>query len=200
MRCRAIANPEGYRIEGVKHFISNGGTADFIVVFAVADPNAGHKGISAFVVEEGTPGLVAEAPERTMGLKGGHVFELSFDCQIGIEQRVGPEGAGFRTAMKVLDNGRIEVAAMCIGIAQAALDAPIAWGRDRRIGGRQNRRSRAANPRRLWLCRRFAARALRARPSHHAHLRGLIGDSAHDHRARWPANADAPRRASQKSS
>lgn len=135
MRCRAIANTHGYRLEGVKHFISNGGIADFIVVFAVTDPHAGHKGISAFVVDKATPGLVVGAPERTMGLKGGHVFELSFECQIGIEQRLGAEGTGFRTAMKVLDNGRIEVAAMCIGIAQAALDAAIGWARDRRIGG-----------------------------------------------------------------
>jgi len=135
MRCRAIANSQGYHLAGVKHFISNGGVADFIVVFAVTDPEAGHKGISAFVVDKGTPGLIVGAPERTMGLRGGHVYELAFDCQLGAEQRLGAEGTGFRTAMKVLDNGRIEVAAMCLGIAQAALDAAIAWARNRRIGG-----------------------------------------------------------------
>jgi butyryl-CoA dehydrogenase len=135
MRCRATADAQGYHLAGVKHFISNGGVADFLVVFAVTDPHAGHKGISAFVVDKGTPGFKVGAPERTMGLRGAHVFELSFDCQIGVEQRLGPEGTGFRTAMKVLDNGRIEVAAMCLGIAQAALDAAIAWARGRRVGG-----------------------------------------------------------------
>jgi butyryl-CoA dehydrogenase len=135
MRCRAIANADGYHLSGVKHFISNGAVADFIVVFAVIDPDAGHRGISAFVVEKGTRGFTAAAPERTMGLKGGHVFELSFDCQLGAERRLDAEGTGFRTAMKVLDNGRIEVAAMCLGIAQAALDAAIDWARHRQVGG-----------------------------------------------------------------
>lgn len=137
MRCRAIREGEGYRLTGVKHFISNGGLADFIVVFAVTDPAAAHKGISAFVVEKGAAGLTVSGPERTMGIKGGHVFELSFDCLIPIENRLGPEGGGFRTAMKTLDNGRVEVAAMCLGIAQAAFDAAIAWTHQRRIGGQE---------------------------------------------------------------
>ncbi len=135
MRCRAVKTAEGYRLSGVKHFISNGGVADFIVVFAVTDPEAGHRGISAFVVDKGTPGLTAGPPERTMGLKGGHVFELAFDCEIPAANRLGAEGTGFRTAMKVLDNGRIEVAAMCLGIAQAALDAAVGWAGQRVVGG-----------------------------------------------------------------
>jgi butyryl-CoA dehydrogenase len=135
MRCRAIPAGDTYHLTGVKHFISNGGVADFIVVFAVTDPAAAHRGISAFVVDKGTPGLSAGKPEATMGLKGGHIFELSFDCRVPAANRIGAEGSGFRTAMKVLDNGRIEVAAMCLGLAQAALDAAIAWGRERRIGG-----------------------------------------------------------------
>jgi butyryl-CoA dehydrogenase len=135
MRCRATTVADGYRIEGVKHFISNGGIADFIVVFAVTDPGAGHKGISAFAVDKGAAGVVASAPEPTMGLRGGHIFELSFDCVVPPTQRLGPEGSGFRTAMKVLDNGRIEVAAMCLGIAQAAFDAAVEWVKSREIGG-----------------------------------------------------------------
>jgi alkylation response protein AidB-like acyl-CoA dehydrogenase len=135
MRCRAIAVGDGYELRGVKHFISNGGVADFIVVFAVTDPDAGHKGISAFVVDRATPGLTAGSAERTMGLKGGHIFELSFDCRVAAAQRLGPEGSGFHTAMRVLDNGRIEVAAMCLGIAQAALDASVQWVKQRQIGG-----------------------------------------------------------------
>jgi len=135
MRCRAIAAGDGYRLQGTKHFISNGGVADFIVVFACTDPAVGHKGISAFVVDKGTPGLSASRPEPTMGLRGGHIFELTFDCVVPATHRLGPEGSGFRTAMKVLDNGRIEVASMCLGIAQAAFDASIAWVKQRKVGG-----------------------------------------------------------------
>ncbi len=136
MRTRATKTDEGYRVEGVKHFISNGALADFIVVFALTDAESGHRGISAFIIDRDTPGLQAGPAEKTMGLKGGHVFELSFDCVIPEENRLGVEGSGFETAMKVLDNGRVEVAAMCIGIAQAALDMAVAWARERQIGGR----------------------------------------------------------------
>jgi butyryl-CoA dehydrogenase len=135
MTTRAERIPDSYRLKGVKHFISNGGVADFIVVFAKTDMDAGHRGISAFVVDRGTPGFSTGPAERTMGLKGGHVFELSFDCVVSARNRIGEEGSGFRTAMKTLDNGRVEVAAMCIGIAQAALDAACRWSRERMVGG-----------------------------------------------------------------
>jgi butyryl-CoA dehydrogenase len=135
MTTRAERTSDGYHLKGVKHFISNGGEANFIVVFAKTDMDAGHRGISAFVVDRGTAGFSAGAAERTMGLKGGHVFELSFDCAVPEQNRIGEEGSGFRTAMKTLDNGRVEVAAMCIGIAQAALDAACRWSRERVVGG-----------------------------------------------------------------
>ena len=135
MRTRAERMADGYRLKGRKCFISNGGVADFLVVYAVTDPAAAHRGISAFVVDRGTPGLVPGRVERTMGLKGGHVWELDFDCTLPESQRLGPEGSGFRTAMKVLDNGRVEVAAMCIGIAQRALDLAVDWVKTRQIGG-----------------------------------------------------------------
>jgi butyryl-CoA dehydrogenase len=135
MTTRAERTSDGYRLKGVKHFISNGGEADFIVVFAKTDMDAGHRGISAFVVDRDTAGFSAGAAERTMGLKGGHVFELSFDCAVSAQNRIGEEGSGFRTAMKTLDNGRVEVAAMCVGIAQAALDAACRWSRERVVGG-----------------------------------------------------------------
>ena len=135
MKTRAVREGDGYRLKGAKCFISNGGVADFIVVYAVTDPGAGHRGISAFVVDKGTPGLVPGRAERTMGLRGGHVWELDFDCWLPEANRLGPEGTGFRTAMKVLDNGRVEVAAMAIGIARAALSAATAWAKTRIIGG-----------------------------------------------------------------
>ena len=135
MRTRASREGEGYRLKGRKCFISNGGVADFVVVYAVTDPAARHRGISAFVVDKGTPGFVPGRAERTMGLRAGHVWELDFDLWLPAAQRLGDEGTGFRTAMKVLDNGRLEVAAMCIGIARAALSAATAWAKTRIIGG-----------------------------------------------------------------
>lgn len=135
MRTRATRDGAGWRIKGRKCFISNGGVADFVVVYAVTDPQAGHRGISAFVVEKGTPGLTPGRVEQTMGLRGGHVWELELDLSVGDENRLGAEGTGFRTAMQVLDNGRIEVAAMAVGIARAALAAARDWARSRIIGG-----------------------------------------------------------------
>lgn len=135
MKTRATREGDGYRIKGRKCFISNGGVADFLIVYAVTDPTAAHKGISAFVVDKGTPGLTPGRIEKTMGLKGGHVWELDLDLHVPEANRLGPEGTGFRTAMKVLDNGRLEVAAMCIGIAQQALDLATEWTKTRIIGG-----------------------------------------------------------------
>jgi butyryl-CoA dehydrogenase len=135
MRTRAERTPDGYRIKGRKCFISNGGIADFLVVYAVTDPAAAHRGISAFVVDRGTPGLTPGRVEKTMGLRGGHVWELDLDLTVPAENRLGAEGNGFRTAMKVLDNGRLEVAAMCIGMARAALTHATDWAKTRIIGG-----------------------------------------------------------------
>jgi alkylation response protein AidB-like acyl-CoA dehydrogenase len=136
MTTRATPSGDGYRLRGVKHFISNAGHADFLVVFAVTDPRAGARGISAFVIDRAAPGVSVGPPEPTMGLKGGHVFEVRFDdCELSVDHRLGAEGAGFRIAMKVLDNGRIEIAATCTGIARAALDATLAWMKDRQVDG-----------------------------------------------------------------
>lgn len=135
MRTAAVREGAGYRIKGRKCFISNGGVADFLIVYAVTDPTAAHRGISAFVVDKGTPGLTPGRIEKTMGLKGGHVWELDIDLLVPEENRVGGEGTGFRIAMKVLDNGRLEVAGMCIGIAQQAYDLALEWAKSRMIGG-----------------------------------------------------------------
>ncbi|QGX96869.1 acyl-CoA dehydrogenase [Roseovarius faecimaris] len=135
MRTRAVRSGDGWHLKGNKCFISNGGVADFIVVFAVTDPDARHRGISAFLLPKGTPGFEAGPPERTMGLKGGHVFSLSLDCHLPDTALVGEAGQGFKTAMQVLDNGRVEVAAQCIGMAQAALDAAKDYAKERVIGG-----------------------------------------------------------------
>ena len=136
MKTRALREGDGWRLRGSKCFISNGGVADFLVVYAVTDPAARHRGISAFLLPRGTPGFEAGKPERTMGLKGGHVFTLNLDCHLPAEALLGGvEGQGFRTAMRVLDNGRIEVAGQCIGMADAALTAACSYAQDRMIGG-----------------------------------------------------------------
>ena len=125
----------GYRIRGTKHFISNAGEADFLVVYAKTDPAAGARGISAFVVEPADGGIGCGSPERTMGLRGGHVFEVAIDCWVPSDRRLGPEGSGLRTALKTLDAGRLDIAACCIGIAEAALGRAVAWAKERKIGG-----------------------------------------------------------------
>lgn len=135
MAAFAQRGASGYRLSGVKHFISNAAEADFIVVYAKTDRDAGHRGISAFVVDAGTPGLQISPPEKLMGIRGGHAFEVHLDCEVPLASRLGPEGSGFRTAMKVLDNSRLDVAASSIGIAEAALDAALSWARQRQVGG-----------------------------------------------------------------
>jgi alkylation response protein AidB-like acyl-CoA dehydrogenase len=135
MTTRAERDGDFYRLTGTKHFISNAGAAEFIVVFALTDRAAGARGISAFVVERATPGVRMGPPEKTMGVRGGHVFEVALDCCVPAANRIGAEGAGFRTAMRVLDNGRVEVAAMCVGIAGAALATALAWSKQREVGG-----------------------------------------------------------------
>jgi butyryl-CoA dehydrogenase len=136
MRSFATREDGGYRLKGAKCFISNAGEADFIVVYAKTDREAGARGVSAFVVEpKVTDGIDIGRHENTMGLRGGHVFPVSFDCFVPEANRLGAEGTGFRTAMKVLDNGRIEVAAQATGIAKAALSAAVSYAKERAVGG-----------------------------------------------------------------
>ena len=117
MATRAVREGDHYHLSGTKHFISNAGEADFIVVYAKTDPAAGHRGISAFVVDKGTPGLRVSAPEKLMGIRGGHAFEVALDCRVPATQRLGDEGTGFRTAMKTLNKQRINLAGLCVGPA-----------------------------------------------------------------------------------
>ncbi|MDM0014351.1 acyl-CoA dehydrogenase family protein [Variovorax sp. J22P168] len=136
LRTRAVREGNHYVIDGVKHFISNAAEARFLVVFAKTDADAGARGVSAFVVERDSPGLTVSSPEKLMGIRGGHAFEVAFESvRVPAANRLGAEGSGFRTAMKVLDNSRLDVAATALGIAEAALAAALAWARERRIAG-----------------------------------------------------------------
>jgi alkylation response protein AidB-like acyl-CoA dehydrogenase len=134
MRCRAQRENGGWRIRGSKHYITNAREAGFIVLYAKTDADAGHKGISAFMIPQGTTGISFSSPEKTMGLRGSTIYELALDCWLPESALLGSEGAGFNTAMAVLDRGRVEVAAMSLGIANAALQASLNWVRERQIG------------------------------------------------------------------
>jgi alkylation response protein AidB-like acyl-CoA dehydrogenase len=135
MSMQAVREGDGYRLRGTKHFITNGGFADFVVVFAKTHPTAGYRGISALIVEAGTPGFEIGATEDTMGIRASRIYELRFDCLLPAESLIGEEDSGFRTAMRVLDRGRVEIAAMACGIARAALEAALGWVRERKISG-----------------------------------------------------------------
>ncbi len=136
LRTRAVREGDGYRIDGVKHFISNAREAKFLVVFAKTDPDAGARGVSAFIVETGSPGISVSSPEKLMGIQGAHAFEVAFEgVRVPAGNRLGPEGSGFKTAMKVLDNSRLDVAATALGIAEAALADATRWMKERLVGG-----------------------------------------------------------------
>jgi len=128
----AVPDGDSYVINGRKHFITNGGFADTIIVFAMTDKSKGHRGISAFVVEKGTPGFSVGKEEHKMGIRGANTCELLFDAvRVPASHRLGEEGQGFRIAMILLDGGRIGVAAQAVGIAQAAFDAALAYSKQR---------------------------------------------------------------------
>lgn len=128
---------DGWVLNGEKCFITNGGLAEVHSVFAMTDPDAGIRGISAFVLEKDVPGFSVGAVEDKMGLRGAQVTELRFeDCLVPKENMLGERGSGFVTAMKTLDNSRPLVGAQALGIAQGALDVAVDWAKQRRQFGR----------------------------------------------------------------
>jgi acyl-CoA dehydrogenase len=133
MDTTAERNEDGYYIDGGKLWISNGSVADTVTVFAKTDPEAGRKGISAFVVRpEEDDGFIVEGTEEKLGDKGCPTAELRFDDLYVPEDRLlGEEGEGFVQALKTLNGGRITIAARSVGIAQAALDAALRYSQDR---------------------------------------------------------------------
>lgn len=126
METRAVHDGDSYVINGRKCFNSFGGVAETYTVFAKTDPAAGHKGISAFIVEKGTPGFSFGIPEKKMGLGWVPTCDLVFeDCRIPAENRLGEEGEGFKIAMSVLGPARLTVAAFHVGFSQRALDLAL---------------------------------------------------------------------------
>ncbi len=132
MRTRAEKKGDTYVLNGNKVWITQGSVADVITVFAVTDPEKGPNGISAFVVEKTFPGFKVGKLEKKMGIRGSPTCELIFEnCEVPAANMLGPEGTGFKTAMKVLDKSRPGIAAQALGIAQGALDYAANYARER---------------------------------------------------------------------
>ena len=136
MLLTARRDGDEYVLDGSKRFITNAGVAHIYVTFAKTDPAAGHHGISAFLVQAGTPGFEVGRIEAKMGIKGSTTGELQFDgCRIPAADRLGEEGGGFGLAMRVLDRSRPGIAAQALGIAQGATDYALAYAGDRETFG-----------------------------------------------------------------
>jgi acyl-CoA dehydrogenase len=132
LKTRAVKQDGHYVLNGSKVFITNGGEADVYIVFASTNPEAGTKGVSAFIVDKDTPGLIVGKDEHKMGLYGSRTVQLTFeDMKVPEENLLGQEGEGFKIAMSNLDSGRIGIAAQALGIAEAALEAATAYAKER---------------------------------------------------------------------
>jgi acyl-CoA dehydrogenase len=132
MKTTAVKKGDKYILNGSKIFISNAGAADTYLTFAVTDPGKGSKGISAFIVEKGTPGFIIGKKEKKMGLHGSNTCELIFDqAEVPAENLLGEEGEGFKIAMGNLDVGRIGIATQALGIAEAALAYSVKYAKER---------------------------------------------------------------------
>jgi alkylation response protein AidB-like acyl-CoA dehydrogenase len=131
LRTRAVPREGGYRLTGRKQFCTRGGEADHVLVMARTG-GEGPRGISAFVVDRGSPGFRPSRTEAKMGWRSSPTWELVLDdCEVPEGRRLGAEGEGFRVAMAALDAGRLGIAACAVGIAQAALDAAVRFARER---------------------------------------------------------------------
>jgi butyryl-CoA dehydrogenase len=129
-----LARREGdaYVLDGRKIFVTNGREADAVLVFAQTDRSKAHHGISAFLVEKGTPGFTVVKTEDKLGIRASDTAELLFEgCRVPAAQRLGEEGQGFRIALSALDGGRIGIAAQAVGIAVAAYEAALGYARER---------------------------------------------------------------------
>jgi alkylation response protein AidB-like acyl-CoA dehydrogenase len=136
-RTTAVRKGDRWVLNGNKTFITNGHYADVAVVIAVTDKTKGTHGLSAFVVEKGTPGFHPGKKENKLGLRASDTSELVFEeCEIPVENLLGKEGDGFIDSMRVLDGGRISIAAMSLGIAQGALDAAVQYTKERKQFGK----------------------------------------------------------------
>jgi alkylation response protein AidB-like acyl-CoA dehydrogenase len=137
MRTAAARAGASWVLNGSKTFTTHGKVGDVMVVMAVTDRPAGTKGISAFIVEKGTPGMTPGKKEDKLGMRASDTSEVLFDnCRIPAEQMLGDEGQGFVNTMGVLDSGRIGIAALAVGLAQGAYEAALSYARERKAFGK----------------------------------------------------------------
>ncbi|MCI0833572.1 MAG: acyl-CoA dehydrogenase family protein, partial [Chloroflexi bacterium] len=136
-RAKSAEGKDEYILNGSKLFCTNGAVADVFSVFTNHDRAAGHRGVTAVVVEKGTPGFTVNPQHGKMGMKGCATAELVFDdCRIPVGNRLGEEGEGYRIALKILDSSRIMIAAQCLGLAKGALEAALSYAKQRETFGR----------------------------------------------------------------
>jgi alkylation response protein AidB-like acyl-CoA dehydrogenase len=136
MRSRAVRQGDHYVINGTKSWVTNGPATDFVVLFTMTNPERGHRGITAFIIETDQPGFHRGRTEDKLGVRASATCEIHYDNYLcPIENRLGEEGAGFKIAMTVLDAGRIGIAAQALGIAGAAYEASLKYAREREAFG-----------------------------------------------------------------
>ena len=131
---RTFANKDGdhYFISGTKNWVTNGINSDYVILFAVTEKGIGHKGVSCFLVEKGWDGFETGKPENKLGIRASDTCELYFDnVKIPPKNLIGNEGEGFKIALATLDGGRIGIASQALGIAQASLNASVAYSNER---------------------------------------------------------------------
>ena len=137
IQARAVRDGNVYKLNGTKTWVTNGSAAGVLLVFAKTDPNAGGKGISAFIAEPGFPGFRVGRHEEKMGqLSSPSVEILLNDCIVPVENRLGEEGQGLRIALSALDGGRIGIAAQAVGLAQGALEETVKYAKQRKAFGK----------------------------------------------------------------
>ncbi|MBI5464361.1 MAG: acyl-CoA dehydrogenase [Ignavibacteriales bacterium] len=132
---RTTAERDGdfYVLNGMKNFITNGANADVVLVMAQTDKTKGHRGVSAFIVEKGTPGFSVAKKEKKLGIRSSDTVSLSFsDCRVPKANLIKEEGFGIKFALRTLDGGRIGIASQALGIAQASLDASVKYSKERK--------------------------------------------------------------------
>jgi butyryl-CoA dehydrogenase len=136
LQTKAVKKGDSYLLNGTKAWITNGGAADAAIVYVNTDPAKGEKGITAIVVEKGTPGFKVGKEEKKLGINATACCELIFtDCEVSAANRIGNEGEGYKVALSTLDGGRIGIAAQATGIAQGAFEAALAWSQQRMAFG-----------------------------------------------------------------
>jgi alkylation response protein AidB-like acyl-CoA dehydrogenase len=138
MRSRAVLDGDHYVINGRKSWVTSGPVADYVVVFTMTNPDAGHRGVTAFLIDASEPGFIRDKKEPKLGIRASATSEIVFEnYRCPVENRLGMEGEGFKIAMTVLDVGRIGIAAQALGIAEACYEATLEYAKEREAFGKK---------------------------------------------------------------